>query len=134
MLCTVIYSFYQHRGRRGVFVFDTPVLQFSSFPYWATFNLPSAGLQLNVKHPEKSKQKTASLDLNISRDPWPPPCQVPHHYLCFKYGMWNIRKSWILVTCISDYIYDYSTGLQSLILVRTSTRPDRRQAERCSVQ
>ena len=53
MLCTVIYSFYQHRGRRGVFVFDTPVLQFSSFPYSATFNLPSGGLQLNVKHPSK---------------------------------------------------------------------------------
>ena len=70
MLCTVIYSFYQHRGRWGVFVFDSPVLQFSSsFPYWATFNLPSAGLQLNVKHPGGTK--TASLDLNISRDPWP---------------------------------------------------------------
>ena len=29
MLCTVIYSFYQHRGRRGVFVFDTPALSSS---------------------------------------------------------------------------------------------------------
>ena len=98
MLCTVIYSFYQHRGRWGVFVFDTPVLQFSSsFPYWATFNLPSAGLQLNVKHPGGTK--TASLDLNISRDPWPhqaPPCQVPHHQLCFTLGMWKILKSGIL--------------------------------------
>ena len=89
---------------------SSPVLCVSRFPYWATFNLPSGGLQLNVKHPEKSKQKTASLDLNISRDPWPPPSQVPDHYLCFKSGMWNIRKSWILVLCIFENIYDYLFG------------------------